>query len=178
MIRDTSSTVLLSLRPKYAELIISGQKRAEIRRLPSRIQAGTTALVYASTPCRSLVGAVQVLDVQRLAPSTTWKRWGRDTGLAKAEFDDYVQGQRQVTTLVLGAVVRFSNPLSLDTLRDRWKPFIAPQSYRFLRDAEFSAILNGERNELDKLIPRRIHRDGGRQSNEPAGGAPGTSGSC
>lgn len=149
--------MLLSLRPKYAELILSRQKRAEIRRLPSRIPVGAVALMYASTPTRALVGAAHVDAVQRLAPSTTWKRWGRDTGLAKAEFDRYVEGLSQVTTLILGEVVQFSAPVPLDALRERWAPFIAPQSYRFVGATELSAVLNGQSDELDHLGRGRRH---------------------
>ena len=177
MIRDTSSTVLLSLRPKYAELIISVEAR---RDSPSSV----------SHPGRhdSLGLCEHALSVARRRGSGSRRSTAGSVHDLEAMGTRHRAGQGRVRRLRAGTTQGhhagprcgrpLSNPLALDTLRDRWKPFIAPQSYRFLRDAEFSAILNGERNELDKLIPRRIHRDGGRQSNEPAGGAPGTSGSC
>jgi predicted transcriptional regulator len=154
-VSDASSAqpvVLLSLRPKFARLILSGQKRAEIRRSSSRIEPGSIALVYASSPQSCLVGAARVESVFRRAPSTTWRRWGCDTGLSKSEFDDYVDGQAQVTTILLGDVVTFSASVSLGALRARWQPFTAPQSYRYVGTSELDAILNGERHELRPIV--------------------------
>lgn len=103
------------------------------------------ALVYASTPVRALLGAVQVTEVHTYAPSTVWRRWGPTTGLRRGEFEGYVEGCDRVTAMVLGARCIFPEPVSLEELRERSGSFVAPQSYRYLDENELAVMLNGER---------------------------------
>lgn len=154
---ETASHVLVSLRPRFAELILSGSKTTEVRRGSSRICPGTVALVYASTPRKALVGAVQIEEVHTHAPSTVWRRWGPTTGLRRREYDDYVDGCRQVTALLLGEPCEFPNPVGLDDLRLRSASFVAPQSYRFVEDAELAVMLNGERR-LVRTLEGQLRR--------------------
>ncbi|WP_116996680.1 ASCH domain-containing protein [Desertimonas flava] len=156
------SHVLISLRPRFANLILAGEKTTEIRRGPSRLQAGATALVYSSLPVRALIGAVMIADVYVRAPSTVWRKWGSSTGLRRHEFERYVEGCEQVTAILLGAHTTFPQPVSLDELRRRAGTFVAPQSYRYVDSLELGVLLNGERTLVDGL----------RASERPTGGSP------
>lgn len=152
MSEPARSHVLLSVRPRFADLIMAGTKTVEIRRGPSRVAPGTTALVYSSSPTRALVGAVVIDGVNVRAASTVWRNWGTATGLGKREFDAYVSGCGRVTALLLGARVAFPQPIDLAELRSRTSRFVAPQSYRFVAEAELGAVLNGERALVDSLL--------------------------
>ncbi len=149
------SHVLVSLRPRFAELVLNGSKTTELRRGGTSINAGSLALIYASTPVRSLVGAVRIEEVHTRAPSTVWRRWGKSTGLQRREYNEYVDGCLQVSALTLGARCTFPEPISLHELRARTQRFVVPQSYRFVREAELGAMLNGERVLLSEL---ELHR--------------------
>jgi predicted transcriptional regulator len=59
----TDTTLLLSLRPEFAELVFAGVKKVEFRRVRPRVQANEWVLVYVSTPVQALVGAIQVANV-------------------------------------------------------------------------------------------------------------------
>ena len=145
------SHVLVSLRPRFAELVLDGSKTTELRRGPSRIEPGAVALVYASTPLRALLGAMRIEEVHTCAPSTVWRRWGPTTGLRRREFDDYVDGCDRVTALLLGARCVFPEPVSLEELRTRSSEFVAPQSYRYIQERELATMLNGERRLVDAI---------------------------
>ena len=145
------SHVLVSLRPRFAGLILQGSKTTELRRGRSRIEPGTIALVYASTPLRAVVGAARIEQVHTYAPSTVWRRWGPTTGLQRREYLEYVDGCHQVTALLLGDRCTFPEPVDLNELRRRSGSFVAPQSYRFLGGEELGTMLNGERSLLRKL---------------------------
>lgn len=150
------SHVLVSLRPRFAELVLSGLKTTELRRGPSRVTPGMIALIYASTPLRALLGAVQITEVHTYAPSTVWRRWGPTTGLRRGEFDGYVAGCDRVTAMLLGARCMFPEPVSLSELRARSASFVAPQSYRYLDEAELAVMLNGERALVTELELRQL----------------------
>ncbi len=152
---QSSTNVLLSVRPNFAGMLLDGSKTAELRRCQTRIVPGTLALLYASSPQRALVGAVRIETLHTLAPSTVWERWGARTGLSRSEFNDYVEGCDVVTALLLDAAVPFSAPIPLASLRLRWDRFIVPQSYRYLDTQEINAVLNGESALLRELRRRQ-----------------------
>ena len=56
-----TSTIILSIRPKHAAQIFSGLKKVELRRKrPKDLGNGTLALIYVTSPVRSLAGAFRV----------------------------------------------------------------------------------------------------------------------
>jgi predicted transcriptional regulator len=49
-------TLLLSLRPRFADAILAGAKTVELRRRPINARPGTAILLYASRPMMAIVG--------------------------------------------------------------------------------------------------------------------------
>jgi predicted transcriptional regulator len=138
---DDRSTVLLSVRPRFANGLLDGTKTVEIRRGRAHIEPGATCLLYSSSPERALVGVVEVDNAHVGTPSTLWNRWGKLTGLARCEFDDYLRGRHEATAIVIRSARRLSAPVPLDELRGRQDGFVTPQSYRFLAEQERRALL-------------------------------------
>ena len=56
-------TLLLSLRPRFAQAILSGAKTVEVRRRPVNAPPQTPIILYASSPTMAIVGTA--------TPSTT-----------------------------------------------------------------------------------------------------------
>jgi predicted transcriptional regulator len=139
-----AASVLISVRPRFADLLLDGSKTVELRRNRTLIPPGSVGLVYSSSPQRALVGAVRFGDVRMRAPSTIWKQFGSATGLTRREFNAYLAGVSNATALVVEAAQSFPEPVNLAELRLRWDRFVAPQNYRYLPPAELGAILNGE----------------------------------
>ena len=55
----TADGVLMSIRPQYAEAILSGEKTVELRRRRPSFSAGTTVLIYSSAPLQTRAGDVR-----------------------------------------------------------------------------------------------------------------------
>ena len=138
---DDRSTVLLSVRPRFANGLLDGTKTVEIRRGRAHIERGATCLLYSSSPERALVGLVEVDQAHVGTPSTLWTRWGDLTGLARCEFDEYLRGRLEATAIVIRSAQRLPTPVPLDELRGRQNGFVTPQSYRFLAEQERRALL-------------------------------------
>lgn len=145
------SLLLLSVRPRYAAALLDGSKTVEVRRTPVRLEPGTVALVYSTSPQRALVGAVRIADIVTRAPSTIWGRYGPATGLRRAEYDAYLDTAASATALVIDARCTFPTPVPLQHLRDRADGFVVPQSYRFVAPAERACLLNGEAPLVERL---------------------------
>ena len=56
-------TLLLCLRPRFAEAILSGAKTVELRRRPINTQPGTPILLYASSPTMAIVGTARLREI-------------------------------------------------------------------------------------------------------------------
>lgn len=144
-------TVLLSVRPRFAEALLNGSKTVEVRRRHVRIADGVLCLVYASSPTCALVGAIRVETTYTASPDVLWMRHGDGMGLARTEYDSYLDGAARPCAIVVAAGATFAHPVRLPELRRRHKAFVTPQSYRFLRDRELPLLLNGELRQLEVL---------------------------
>lgn len=129
---DPHRMLVLSLKPRFAEAILSGNKAVELRRVEPRITVPTRALIYASTPIRSLVGQCVVYEVLRLPLQELWRRFGTDAALSYREYQDYFTGTDTGVALRLSNPTRLSAPIPLSKLQQSVDRFRAPQSFAYL----------------------------------------------
>jgi predicted transcriptional regulator len=122
--------IILSIKPKYAEKILSGDKRFEFRRAIFANPAVRTVLMYATAPCRQVIGEFAVDEVITLAPTKLWARTSRRAGIDKNQFDLYFAGKSKAHALKIGRPKRFQVPLDLKTDFGLKRP---PQSFCYVR---------------------------------------------
>ena len=136
-------TIVLSIKPQYAELILTGSKTVEFRRVWAAESVDTIA-IYASAPIQKLVGVVKVTEVVKAKPTTLWSYCSKlGGGLSKAELSAYLDGKDTGFAVLLMDAKRFSQ--SVDP-RKVIKDFLPPQSFRYLANTEI--------HKLEKLIPQ------------------------
>lgn len=140
--------ILLALRPRFADAILDGTKTVELRRRRANAEPGSIGLLYASSPRRSLVGAIRLGTVESWTPSTIWRKWGPRCGLSKPEFTRHFADSPIVTAIEICAVVAFAHAVDLAELRSRSSGFLVPQNYRFVSETESKAILNGQSSHI------------------------------
>lgn len=131
----TPRTLLLSLRPRFANAILAGTKTIEIRRRPVNAASGTPVILYASSPLRAVVGTARLASVDTHDPDTAWHRYRRTFGLSRDEYDAYLDGVTSVYLLRLQRVNRLNEPLPLQDLRQD-APFQPPQSFRYIAPSD------------------------------------------
>ncbi len=128
-VQQLPAAVLLSVKPVYVDMILSGEKSVELRRVFPSLE-GVLAYLYASTPVRQVLARVTIADVDRDRPEQIWLRHGHLAGLGAEAFGSYFSGAPTASALRLTDVRRMKNPLSLAELRGLdCEP---PQSYRYL----------------------------------------------
>ncbi|RZU16234.1 putative transcriptional regulator [Kribbella rubisoli] len=128
-------SLLLSLRPRFAEAILNGTKTVELRRRPIKAPHGTLVVLYASAPTMAVVGTARLVDVVALSPHTAWRRYRTTLSLSWSEFTTYLTGTDQAHLLRLDDVKELSRPHTLQALR-RSAPFHPPQSFRYLHPTD------------------------------------------
>ena len=129
---DQERMLILSLKPRFAEAILSGAKTVELRRVEPKITVPTRALVYATTPWRAMLGTCIVTAVVSDHLATLWEIYGSRTGLQHIEFLRYFTGVEVGAALTLHAAKRFDVQIPLADLRSSLGGFRPPQSFAYL----------------------------------------------
>ncbi len=134
------SAIILSVRPKHAAKIFSGLKKVELRRIrPKNLGNGTLALVYVTSPVKSLAGAFKVTRVIERPLADLWTMVQKKAGLTYPEFKQYYEGVPRGTGIFFEKFWSFREPLSLEDLRNELLTFLPPRAFRYAKIDELQA---------------------------------------
>ena len=67
------SKILISIKPKYVDLILSGSKKYEYRKIQAQKNIDKL-IIYATYPIKKVVAEVEVLEVFKDTPKNIWKK--------------------------------------------------------------------------------------------------------
>jgi predicted transcriptional regulator len=132
------TSVLLSIKPEFAEKILSGQKRYEFRRVLFKSKSVSRIFIYASSPVQRIVGEFEIEEILELSKRRLWKRTSRHSGINKAYFDKYFAGSGKAFAIKVCRPLRYSTPIPLRHICDTDRP---PQSFMYLELKAPSAAL-------------------------------------
>lgn len=121
--------VLLSVKPKFAEAILVGDKTFEFRRLLFKRDDVRTVVLYASSPTCKVVGEFTIDEVLTLALDDLWKTTRDGGGIERSFFDQYFEGRSTGHALKVKRTRRYRSPLCL---RKDFGISHPPQSFCYL----------------------------------------------
>ena len=127
---------LLSIRPKFAKLIMKGKKKVEFRRTRFGKKV-SHIVVYASSPVQKIIGYFEVSHIQEGSPQELWSHYGKVGGASQKEFRAYYALSAQGVAIGVGKICVLQNPLPLTALCNSLTP---PQSFTYLNDDIFEMI--------------------------------------
>lgn len=121
------STMLLSIKPKYANVILQGKKEYEFRK--RRCRDGVTKIVfYSSSPQKQVVGEAEIEEIIEGSPTKIWEIAKHAAGITRKAFYDYYRGRHIAVAYKLKNVVVYEEPKELSD----YGISHAPQSYVYL----------------------------------------------
>lgn len=129
--------VLMSIKPVYAELIKSGQKKIELRRIAPKVKPGDVLIIYESSPVKRVTAFCEIDSIVVTEPSKLWEIAKNAAGLTYDSFAKYFDGKPQASGIKLGKVQLLSTPKELSIISTDMQ---APQSYRYLTQKQFQTI--------------------------------------
>ena len=129
---DRKRMVILSLKPRFAEAILTGVKTVELRRTEPKIVVPTRALLYSASPVRALLGTCIITNVRSADLAALWREYGSRSDLSYLEFQQYFKGVEAGTALTLTEPEAFSRRVPLQDLRARPRGFRPPQSFAYV----------------------------------------------
>ena len=135
---DTADAII-SIHRSYALAILAGTKTVELRRRFPNLPRGTRLWIYATRPTGAVVGVVSVMDVDRAAPATIWRKHRTGTGVNHAAFKEYFNGAQEAIAILL-MEARHVGPITTDELRRIRDCFHPPQVLTRLTASEAEAL--------------------------------------
>ena len=137
---ESESPLLISLRPRYADLIFDGLKKAELRRRDLSRMKGRDVFVYVTSPEMKLRGEFRVGEVLTGTPEEIWDKVSDYAGVDKPDFDAYYAGREFACALKIAEFWEYKHPIELEALRERFPGFVVPQSWRYVRPEEHESF--------------------------------------
>lgn len=135
--QEKSAIAFLPIKPRFAEKIISGEKKFEYRRLNIAIPV-SFIIIYSSSPTKRIIGFADVSKISRLTPRSAWKMTSHAAGIDKAEFDKYFEDRADAFVIQFNKIYKLTLPLKPNDIR---RGFRIPQSFRYVDNDFFLSIL-------------------------------------
>ena len=145
---------LLSVKPKYADAILSGEKKYEFRRTIFSRHVDIV-LIYVTAPVRRVIAEFDVLSVASESLKTLWKKTQKHAGIDEDSFFSYFEGLQTGYAIRIGEVRQYIEPFC-PIRRLGVRP---PQSFIYLENSEEKDWLNLVGKTFPTLIrPKPVNR--------------------
>ena len=124
-----SKKVLLSIKPVFADRILTRQKHFEFRKTIFKDESVKHVLIYSSSPVKLVVGRFKIEDIIRLDLDGLWEITSKGAGISREFFDEYFYEKEHGYAIKIGEVHKFKRPYRLGKLSSIKQ---APQSFAYV----------------------------------------------
>lgn len=128
-------SVLLSVKPRFANAILNGEKSFEFRRALFRNRDVRRVVIYASSPVQRVIGEFLIDDILTMGPAELWKVTCSGSGIEKEYFDEYFAGRDTAHALKVSHPRRYLEPMELGSAVGIDRP---PQSFCYISGRELA----------------------------------------
>ena len=108
--------ILLSIKPKFADMILDGTKRVEYRKALASV-ANDRIFLYATAPIKKVVAV--------------WACYLDCSGITKEEFDEYFKDKKYASWYFLEEPITYKKPQNIRYFGVK----TAPRNFVYLKDA-------------------------------------------
>lgn len=132
--------VLLSIKPKYADLILAGTKKVELRRSWPSNDIGVM-VIYSSSPVQRLIGLAYIDHVNETDVDGLWKLASDfGGGVTHEELVEYFAGKKTAYGIMIKNTK--TAECAVDP-KDIFPDFTPPQSFLYLSPGDFKKVMSG-----------------------------------
>ncbi|HUU18174.1 MAG TPA: GNAT family N-acetyltransferase [Sedimentisphaerales bacterium] len=125
-------TLLMSLKPEFAELILQGRKTIEFRRKFSKKYEGAMIVFYISRPLQQFMFTATIAQVDHNQKKCLWSDYEQECGISQTTFDQYFYGIDYGYAIRLSNVKTLPNQLALEHAKNIYPQLRPPQSFQRL----------------------------------------------
>jgi predicted transcriptional regulator len=121
--------VLLSIKPEYAEKILTGEKRFEFRKSAFKNKLVKTVVIYATKPVGKVIGEFEMDGIIAAHPSALWQQTLDFSGITEDFFMKYFDGCDVGYAIKVKKAKRYKKPQDISDFLPHGN---APQFFRYL----------------------------------------------
>ena len=121
-------TVLLSIKPEFAEKIFDGTKKYEFRKSIFKNTDVQKVVVYASSPVQKVIGEFSIAEVLNDDIETIWKETALYAGITHDFYLSYFANKEKAYAIKIGETTRYRQARNLSD----YNLSFAPQSFAYL----------------------------------------------
>lgn len=125
---DTLMNAILSIKPQYANAILSGEKTVEFRKAVFKKKVDRV-YIYSSSPEKHIIGYFTIETIEAETPDILWQRYNKVGSINKDDFFDYYTGKQKGFAIKVKDVIAFKQPVNPKDIIENFK---APQSYMYI----------------------------------------------
>jgi type I restriction enzyme S subunit len=122
--------VLLSIRPKYCEAILTGKKKYEFRRTIFKNNDVKKIYLYRNSDIKRIVGSFLISHILMGSPKEIWEKCKKQSGITKREFFDYFKGSDIAYAIRIKKTHKLKRSIDPYT---KVKNFVPPQSFHYIK---------------------------------------------
>lgn len=137
--KNTLTNVILSIKPVYANAIISGVKKVEFRKKIFK-KSVDKIFIYSSAPQKMIIGYFTFSEIVEDTPENLWGKFNKIGGINKKDFFEYYKGIERGYSIIINKYEKFKNEIDpIEFIEE----FSAPQSYIYIDEKlALDAVLN------------------------------------
>lgn len=149
---EKDKALLISIKPKYMNKILSGEKKVELRKSSSKISTGGLVILYSTFPEKAVVGFCFVENIKSDTPQNMWQNVKSFAGISRKDYLEYYSNSRKSCGIFISNVNYLEAPFSLENLRKEIPNFQPPQSYTYTSSAFWIDLLGLKHRQLSFAI--------------------------
>ena len=135
--KDTLTSVILSIKPIYAKAIMSGVKKVEFRKKIFK-KPVDKVFVYSSSPEKKIIGYFTIGEIVEDSPERLWEKFNKVGGISKKDFFEYYKNVETGFSIGVDTYEEFEEGIDP---ADFFENFCAPQSYIYLEEKTATNIV-------------------------------------
>jgi predicted transcriptional regulator len=121
--------ILLSIKPQFADKILSGEKGFEFRKNLPKHGNIETVVIYATKPVGKIVGEFSVAGIVSNSPDDLWETTKDKAGISKKFFSEYFLGRDIAHAFKVGSVKKYDTQINIEDFCNKKVP---PQSFFYI----------------------------------------------
>jgi predicted transcriptional regulator len=157
---------VLSIHPKFADAILRGTKRVELRKPPFPKDI-SSVVIYATSPIRYLVGRFEVEGIMVDRPGVIYLRTEGLAGVGIDDYEAYYKGKKWAVAIFIRNACEFKTLIDPEKYIRNWTP---PQSFRYITLNEYDRIVAAGSKLAGGPMPPKGRKETGQKGAGPKRG--------
>src|SRR5690606_6349753 len=123
--------ILISIKEKYVNQILSGKKTIELRKAEPKASQGDTIIIYTTQPKKAVTAVAIIDEILVYTPEKMWELHHNHLGIDKESFDKYYNGYAKAVGIKFKEVFPLDAEILLSAIKLIHPNFSPPQTFKY-----------------------------------------------